>query len=602
MIPKTTEFVELAKITNLAGILEERVARSPDAPAYRQHDPQGAGWLTSTWAEFTDEVCRWQAALRTQSLEPGDRVAIMLGNRREWAAYDMAALGLGLVTVPLYINDRAENMGLVLEDCGAKLLFIGNQELWDSLSPVEGTLAGLERIVSLEPVSASASGLQPIAASEWLPASGEELQVEQVGDDALATIVYTSGTNGRPKGVMLSHRSILFNVGAVFEQVQAFREDVFLSFLPLSHMLERTIGYYLPMAAGSTVVYARSARTFAEDFDAVKPTVVVAVPRVFERIYAGVQAELDKHPAAVKSLLNVHAKDGWKHFLHEQGRGRWSPIHAIWSKVDAVVGGKIRYKLGGNLRIAVAGGAAMAPEIAQFFIGLGIPILQGYGLTETSPVVASNALEDNVPESVGTALGGVEVRLGEMDELLTRSPSVMEGYWNNPDATKAAVDAEGWFHTGDIARIDEAGHVFITGRLKEIIVLANGEKVPPGDMENAITIDSLFLQIMVLGEAKPYLTALVVLDKHEYAKLAEQEGLSADLAEERQSEKLERLLVARIAARLKDFPGYAKIPRVAVCEKPWTVEAELMTPTLKVRRAKILQTFESDVARLYAGH
>ena len=601
-MPQIADIVDVNGITNIAGLLQERVRRSPNAQAYRQYDAQAQQWSTLTWAEFAAEVGRWQAALRAENLQAGERVAIMLGNRREWAAFDMAALGLGLVTVPLYVNDRPENMGLVLEDCGARLLLVGDQKQWEALAPVESALTPLARIVSLEPVSASATGLLPVPVSQWLPASGEALQVEPVDDDALATICYTSGTTGRPKGVMLSHRNILFNVGAVLQQVQALPDDLFLSLLPLSHMLERTIGYYLPMAAGSTVVYVRSSHTYAEDFATHKPTIVIAVPRVFERIYAGIQTELDKHPAAWKALLSTHAADGWKHFLHEQGRGRWSPLQSLWTAVDAVVGNRIRYKLGGRLRLAVGGGAALAPEIAQFFIGLGIPILQGYGLTETSPVIANNTLEDNVPESVGKPLPGVEVALGEKGELLTRSPSVMKGYWNNPEATRGAIDDDGWFHTGDIARIDEAGHVFITGRLKEIIVLANCEKVPPGDMENAITIDSLFLQVVVFGEAKPYLSALVVLDKNEYAKLAEQVGLSAELAEERRGDRLEKILVERIAARLKGFPGYAKIRRVGVCDIPWTVDSGLMTPTLKVRREKILNAFASDVARLYEGH
>ncbi len=598
---QTTDIVVLDQIENLAGLLKARVARSPQAIAYRQYDTDANDWLSSTWVQFKDEACHWQAALQTENLAAGDRVAIMLGNCREWAAFDIAALGLGLVVVPLYINDRAENMGLVLEDCGAKLLLIGDQQQWDALAPVEHTLANLQRIVSLTPVTTSASGVQPVATAHWLPAAGTELRVEPVGSDTLATICYTSGTTGRPKGVMLSHRNILFNVQAVLELVHAYREDTFLSFLPLSHMLERTCGYYLPLAAGSTVAYARSAKQMAEDFDVIQPTVIIAVPRVFERVYATIQEQLSQNPAA-KAFLNKHAKEGWKQFLHEQGRGKWSPMVSLWKQVDAVVGDKIRYKLGGKLRAAVGGGAALSPEIAQFFIGMGLPILQGYGATETSPVVSSNALEDNIPASVGKPLRGVEVRLGEMDELLTRSPSVMMGYWNNPEATEKSIDSDGWFHTGDRVRIDDDGHIFITGRIKEIIVMANGEKVPPGDMENAITIDSLFLQVMVLGEAKPYLSALVVLDKKEYAKLAEAEDLSDDLAEERDSDKLQKILIERIAARLRDFPGYAKVRRVAVMEAPWSIESGLMTPTLKLRREKIMETFKDDVAQLYAGH
>lgn len=325
-------------------------------------------------------------------------------------AFDVAAHGLGLVVVPLYVNDRADNIKLVLEDCGAKLLVIGGPEQWQALTSVHAALAQLPRIVSLQPVSSSASGLQPIALQDWLPSTHEPMRVERIDSDSLATIVYTSGTTGRPKGVMLSHRNILFNVQGVLERVCAYREDTFLSFLPLSHMLERTCGCYLPMAAGSTVAFARAAKQLAEDFDMIQPTVIIAVPRVFERVYARIQDLLSKQPAPVKAFLNKHAQEGWKHFLHEQGRGKWSPKVSLWSQIDGKVGDKIRYKLGGKLRAAVAGGAALAREIAHFFIGLGLPILQGYGATETSPVVSNNTLEDNVPDSVGKPLKGIEVR------------------------------------------------------------------------------------------------------------------------------------------------------------------------------------------------
>ena len=223
------------------------------------------------------------------------------------------------------------------------------------------------------------------------------------------------------------------------------------------------------------------------------------------------------------------------------------------------------------------------------------------GATETSPVVAVNSLESNIPDSVGRPLSEAEVTLGEMDELLTRGPSVMLGYWNNPEATAKSIDADGWFHTGDRARIDEAGHVSIIGRIKEIIVMANGEKIPPGDMEQAVAMDSLFDQVMVAGEARPYLTALAVLNPKEYQKLADAEGLS-DLAIEKQGQRLEKILVQRIAAKLKDFPGYAKIPRVAVVDEPWTIESGMMTPTLKLKRAKILEVQGAALDQLYAGH
>ena len=597
----TTDIVDLESINNLAGLLSARVERSPDAVAYRSYNKYTDEWTGIDWEQFTIEVSRWQAALLSGNFDKGDRVAIMAANGPEWAAFDMAAQGLGLVLVPLYVNDRAENISLVLQDCGARLLIVGGPEQWRALEPVHDTLSGLDGLIALNPVEASASGLQPLAAQEWLSASHDALHVEAVNRNTLATIVYTSGTTGRPKGVMLSHGNILFNVQGVLERVPAYREDTFLSFLPLSHMLERTCGYYLPMAAGATVAYARSAKQLAEDLETVQPTVIISVPRVFERVYTRINDRLSEQPFAKRVFLKELVKAGWNHFQYQQGRRRWSPDVSIWKKIDEKLGDKIRYKMGGKLRAAVTGGAALSPEIAQFFIGLGLPILQGYGATETSPVVSNNTIENNRPDSIGTPLPGVEVRIGERDELLTRSPSVMLGYWNNPEATAQSIDADGWFHTGDCVRIEDE-HIFITGRIKEIIVMANGEKVPPGDMENAIVLDSLFLQAMVLGEARPYLTALVVLDKTEYAELAAATDLSPDIGAERHSAKLEQLLAKRITYRLSDFPGYAKIPRVGVIEKPWSVEDGFMTPTLKLRRAKILEAYGNEVERLYAGH
>jgi len=598
---QTTDIVDFDQINSLAALLSARVERSPEAIAYRRYDTNSNGWIDIDWEQFAIEVCRWQAALSAENLEQGERVAIMAANSTDWAAFDIAVQGLGLVLVPLYVNDRADNISLVLEDCGARLLLIGGPQQWQALEPVHDALSGLKRIVALNPVEASASGLQPLAAQDWLPGNHDALRVEPVDTNALATIVYTSGTTGRPKGVMLSHRNILSNVQGVLERVPAYREDTFLSFLPLSHMLERTCGYYLPMAAGATVAHARSAKQLHEDFEAVQPSVIICVPRVFERIYTRIMDQMSQQPLAKQVFLKEMVKVGWKHFLHEQGRRRWSPDISIWEKIDQKLGGKIRYKLGRRLRVAVTGGAALSPEIARFFIGLGLPILQGYGATETSPVVSNNTIENNRPDSIGIPLPGVEVRMGERDELMTRGPSVMLGYWNNPEATAKSIDAAGWFHTGDCVRIEDE-HIFITGRIKEIIVMSNGEKVPPGDMENAIVLDGLFLQAMVLGEARSYLTALVVLDKKEYAKLAAAEGLSSDLAAERHGKKLEQLLVQRIASRLSDFPGYAKIRRVGVMEKPWSVEEDYMTPTLKLKRKKILEDFGDEVERLYAGH
>ncbi len=284
---------------------------------------------------------------------------------------------------------------------------------------------------------------------------------------------------------------------------------------------------------------------------------------------------------------------GWLRFEHRQGRAAWSPRLTLWPLLNRLVASKIQAKLGGRLRFAVSGGAPLSPDIAQVFIGLGVPILQGYGLTETSPIIAANPIEDNLPASVGVALPEIEVRIGVDDELLCRSPSVMLGYWNNPQATAELIDAEGWLHTGDKVRI-EHDHIFITGRLKEIIVLANGEKVPPADMETCIGLDKLFDQVLVVGEGRPYLAALVVLNRDSCTELS--------IDPDHLDEAAEQHLLERIAGLLDSFPGYARIHRAAVIKQPWSIDNDLLTPTMKIRRNKILERYADVVESLYQGH
>ncbi len=291
---------------------------------------------------------------------------------------------------------------------------------------------------------------------------------------------------------------------------------------------------------------------------------------------------------------------GWRKFEYEQKRSPWSFHLLLWPLLDKLVASKVKAKLGGKLRFAVSGGAALSPKIAKLFIGLGIPIQQGYGLTETSPVIAGNQVEDNIPASIGTPLPGIEVKIGKDDELLSRSPCVMMGYWDNKEATQKIIEPDGWLHTGDKARIDKNGHIFITGRLKEIIVLTTGEKVPPADMEMAIALDSLFEQVMVIGEGKPSLGALVCLEKDQFASLLQSLGLDQNDKEILQNKTLLSVLVNRIQKQIHSFPGYAQIHHVGIVPDPWTVEEGLITPTLKIKRNVILNKYSALVSALYS--
>ncbi len=596
---KQPDIIPYDQAPTLAAAFRARIKKSSNKIAYTQFNDATAQWENTTWGEMGEHVAKWQAALQKEGLNPGDRIALMVRNCKEWVIFDQAALGLGLVVVPLYVNDRPENIGYLLQNAGVRLLLIENSEQWDELAEIHDQLAGLLRVLSLKPIGNAI--LQPhlTDVEQWLPQEKCELLSLECKPDELATIVYTSGTTGRPKGVMLSHTNIIWNAQAALKCYDVYPEDCFLSFLPLSHTLERTIGYYLPMLAGSRVAYARSIPELGEDLLHIKPTLLISVPRIFERVYGKIMAKLENDPPILRKLFNLAVSIGWKRFEYEQKRAAWSPDLLLWPLLNKLVASKVQAKLGGRLRFAVSGGAALSPNIAKLFIGLGIRIQQGYGLTETSPVITGNRLEDNIPASIGTLLPGVEAKIGEHDELLTRSPSVMMGYWDNREATEQVIDSDGWLHTGDKARIDETGHLFITGRLKEIIILTTGEKVPPADMEMAIALDSLFEQVMVVGEGKPSLGALVSLEKEQFAALAGTLGLDPNDKETLKNKALLSVLLDRIQKQIRSFPGYAQIHHVAVVSDPWTVEDGLITPTLKIKRSVVLDRYAELVDSLY---
>ena len=589
------DIIEIEEVTSLYGLFLERVRRSPDAVAYRYFDPHNHQWQDISWSAMAEKLAGWQAALEKEGLSVGDRVAVMMNSCIEWVLFEQAALSLGLVVIPLYTNDRADNVGYIIQDSDVKILLIEGHEQWEGIKAAKQTLLTLKRLIIKNPLETDLSNSTTLA--DWAVGAGELKPARDVMNE-LATIVYTSGTTGRPKGVMLSHRNILWNARASLKAADIYPSDVFLSFLPLSHTFERTIGYYLAMMSGSTVAYARSIAHLAEDLITTKPTVIISVPRIFERVLLKVKTKLAEQGGFARFMFRAAVNIGWRRFQYQQNRGRWCPSFLLWPVLKKLVADKLLDKLGGQIRVAVCGGAPLSEDVAKVFIGLGLPMIQGYGLTETSPVIGVNRLEDNVPASVGLPLEGVEVKIDDKEQLLTRSPSVMMGYWNNIQATEEIMDQEGWLNTGDKARI-EGGHIFITGRTKDIIVLANGEKVPPADMEAAIAMDALFEQVLVLGEGKPYLSAIVVLNSEQKKNFLKS---FADSSGNISKDKVKKALMTRVLAQLSDFPGYAQIRNLVVIDEPWTVENEMLTPTLKARRNVILKHYEKEVSDLYHGH
>ncbi|MBI5919433.1 MAG: long-chain fatty acid--CoA ligase [Nitrosomonadales bacterium] len=586
---------------SLYGLFVERVKRTPDLVAYRYFDAKQKVWQALTWGEMAVQVARWQAALAREGLNPGDRVGVMLRNCPQWVMFDQAALSLGLVVVPLYTVDRPDNVAYIVQNSGLRVLLFECRDQWKSLKSVADQITSVQRLVTLDAI-VDADEPRLACACDWLPEQAE-LQAPLVGDPhSLATIMYTSGTTGRPKGVMLSHQNILYNAWNGLEALRVCHGDSMLSFLPLSHAFERTVGYYLNVMAGGQVAFARSIQHIADDMQLLRPTILISVPRIYERIYSGIRARLEQGTPLQRRLFDLAVEIGWMHFEYTQRRANWQPQLLLWPLLKTLVADKVMARLGGRLRLTISGGAALPPDISHIFVGLGLNLLQGYGLTETSPIIGVNRCNSNFPASIGTPLPDVQVRIGEQNALLVKGPNVMLGYWNDPAATAAMISPDGWLNTGDTARISETGHIYITGRLKEIIVMSNGEKLPPADMEFAILRDSLFDQVMVFGEGKAFLIALAVVNPDAWRQFSAKVGVNPDMPESLHDTRIEQQTLAAIARQIKEFPGYAKVRRVLLLKEPWTIEGGQLTPTLKLRRNRVVAQFEHEIAELYAGH
>lgn len=545
---------------NLASLLEQHRA-NPQTLLYRQY-------TDNTWSDFSAHdvmalAARWQQAFRSAGYAPGDRVALCLKNGVDWVAIDQAALGLGLVVVPLYADDNPDNLAWCLADSGSRLLVLENTRLLDALARAMPVLPAIVCLYGDAPAPA-------IPACNWLPENGGAFEVLDLDENTLATLVYTSGTTGRPKGVMLSHRNILSNVAGALEVVSLHPDDLLISVLPLSHMFERTCGYYVPLQAGVAVAYARSINQLAEDLAFLKPTVMVAVPRVFQRFLARIEQALAAS-ALKRALFSLTVALGWRKFERRASKAEL----ALFRLLQPLVAGPVLNRFGGRMRLAVVGGAPLELRVARSFIGLGLNMLQGYGLTEASPIVAGNREHDNDPVTVGAPLPGVTVRVNEAGELLVRGPSVMLGYWHNPQATAQVLDADGWLNTGDLVEI-QAGKIIIKGRTKDILVLSNGEKVSPQDAEMAILEDPLFEQGMLVGEGRAYLVLLAVTQESD-----------------------ERTLIKHANARLKSFSRWVRVRRVIVVRESWTIEKGLLTPTLKVKRNAVYDKYRERIEGVY---
>lgn len=596
----------LENLTTLPQLLVNSVERYGEREALRQFDKETKSWHSLSYAQLMARVMEWRRAYAAMNLERGTRIGILMPNSIDHACADQAALANGLVPVPLHAIDTPGASAFILSDSRAQVLVTNKLTRWKQIQAAGGDLQDLTAVIITEDEVDDETGMVR-GLSEWLAAGTHVVELpEGPKEDDLAGIVYTSGTTGRPKGVMLTHGNIVSNVKATLECVFPQVGDIFLSFLPLSHTFERTAGYYLALATGCTIAYNRSVLLLADDLKTIRPTVIISVPRVYERIFARVQEKLKKSRPAARYLFDWAVEIGWRDFcrrnhLPVEHTGRaW--LDGLMRPLVRKVSSTLLDQFGGRLRIAISGGAALSSKVARTFCGLGLPIIQGYGMTEASPIIAGNNRTLNQPNTVGKPFNNVEVRLGEGDEIQIKGPSITRGYWNRPDATADAFTEDGWFRTGDVGGFNELGLLSIKGRIKEIIVTSTGEKVPPADLEAAIETDPLFSQCYVIGENRPYLSLITVVNPDEWASFAKSCGVDpADPASlDNPSVKTSALKRAKTAAG--EFPHYALPRAVVLTQEPWTIENGLITPTLKLKRGPLSKKFANVIAQLYATH
>ncbi|GAB4186079.1 MAG: AMP-dependent synthetase/ligase [Thalassobaculales bacterium] len=588
-------------VANLATMFLDQAGRHAARPfLWTKRDKV---WGSRNWAETDRQVRALSRGLRAAGVKPGDRVLLCAENRPEWLVADVAIMAAGAITVPVYVTNTADDHRFVLEDSGASAAIVSTAKLARALLPAVAAVPACRLVVAMERPEPAPDGLD-LADWQAVLAAGEGLADDvgevagRVGRRDTACFIYTSGTGGRPKGVVLSHGAILANCAGAYDLLLdlGLDDEVFLSFLPLSHSYEHTCGQFFPISIGAQIYYAEGADALAANLQETRPTIVTAVPRLYEVLHGRINAGVRTAPALRRALFQRTLDLGLKR-LRGQPLGLAGLLDPL---LERLVRAKVRQRFGGRLKAFVSGGAPLNPDIGEFFLALGVPILQGYGQTEAAPVISCNRPRRVRIETVGPPLKGVEVRLAEDGEILVRGELLMEGYWNQPEASAAALQG-GWLHTGDIGAIDADGYIRITDRKKDMIVLSGGDNIAPAKLEGALSLEAEIGQAMVVGDKRPFLVALIVPDRAWTEAWAAAAGKPADLALLSTDKAFVAALgqvVDRVNARLS---AIEKIRRFAVLPSAFTTENGMMTPTLKTRRHVVRQHYQTVIDGLYEG-
>jgi long-chain acyl-CoA synthetase len=585
----------MARFENMVQLSRESCDKH--APRELFGTKQGSSWSWTTYRQFAEMVDHCRGGLAKRGVGPGDRVAIVSDNRLEWAVAAHATYGLGAAFIPMYQVQLPKEWKFILNDCGAKVVMGANQEIYDKLSEMAGELDALDHVIGLElPKGDDDSYAALLAAGEESPAEPESPS----GDD-IAGLIYTSGTTGNPKGVLLSHGNICSNINALHEIFVFEVDDRSLSFLPWAHSFGQTVELHALMSMGCSMAINDDVKNLVANLADVKPTILFAVPRIFNRIYDGVNKQIADKPGIIQSLFRTGIeaatiKNGGGHPTLVQSLSHWL--------ADRIIFSSIREKFGGRLRYAVSGSAALDQEVASFIDALGIMVYEGYGLTETSPIVTANYPDNRKMGTVGKPIPGVRVQIDEEQsdrkgegEIVVYGPNVMKGYHNRPEENDKVLADDGGFRTGDLGELDPDGYLKITGRIKEQYKLENGKYVMPAPLEEQLKLSPYIANALLYGQNKPHNVALVVPDVEAVHKWADEKGIT--LGELEESKELKELLKKELDERGAEFKGFERPRDFAVVAEDFTPDNGMLTPTMKLKRRVILSKYQDRIDALY---
>jgi long-chain acyl-CoA synthetase len=584
---------------SLAQILEQQ-ARKYDSRVFLR-DKFNRCWRDHSWSSVADRAARLRAGLHSMGIKAGDRVAIFCDNSPEWVIVDMAALGLGAIVVPLYTTASAEETRHVLTDSGARLLAVDSSQRLDKIREI-GPLPTLETIVLTPQATVPHEDAGPRIVTLEHASGGEPMPALAGERDQLATFIYTSGTTGPPKGAMLSHGNIIANCESNLAALDLNQGDIILSFLPVAHSFERTAGYYTVMLAGGTIAYAEGLAHIAANLLEVEPTVLLTVPRLLEVIYSRVMRSVDSSPPLRQRIFRAAVAVGIRAADYRH-RGRSVPLHltVAMALFRRLVFSNIRAIFGTRLRYLISGGAPLSIDINRLLAAAEIPIVEGYGLTEASPVVSCNLHGRTRIGTVGRPLKAIDVRTAADGELLVRGPNVMKGYYHRDGETRDAIDSEGWLHTGDIAQIDAAGYITIVDRKKDIIVLSGGKNVSAANLESRLATDPFIAQACVIGDRRKHLAAILVpnfetLGAQPPDKVRIEQRQPAELVNDG---ALREFFRSRIREFNRPLSDVERIVDFVLTEQPFSQDNGELTPTMKIRRRTIQEHYEAQIEALY---